>query len=399
MRSKVAVEEIRKDREALIVTEIPYQVNKATLIEKIAELVREKRVEGISDLRDESDRDGMRIVIEIKRDAVPEVVLNQLWRFTAMQSSFGANMIALSGGRPQMMTLKDMLTAFIEFREEVVTRRTKHLLTKARDGAHLQVGLAIAVANIDEVIRLIRTSPDTTAARAALMERAWPARDMAPLVALIADPRHVLAEDGTIRLSEAQARAILELRLARLTALGRDEIAEALEQARRRDRRISRHSRVARPRDGDHPRRTHRGEDRLRHAAPHDHSRQRRRYGGRGSHPARGHGRAGQPRRLYQARAAVDLSRAAARRQGPLRHADARGGFRRAAVRRHRPISRCCISRRWARSTRRRSGGCRWPRRSRAARRWSICCRWRPASASPRSCRCPRTRRAGKIST
>jgi DNA gyrase subunit A len=228
MRSKVAVEDIRKDREALIVTEIPYQVNKATLIEKIADLVREKRVEGISDLRDESDRDGMRIVIEIKRDAVPEVVLNQLWRFTAMQSSFGANMIALSGGRPQMLTLKDMLAAFIEFREEVVTRRTKHLLTKARDGAHLQVGLAIAVANIDEVIRLIRTSPDAAAARAALMDRAWPARDMAPLVALIADPRHVLSENGEIHLSEAQARAILELRLARLTALGRDEIAEAL---------------------------------------------------------------------------------------------------------------------------------------------------------------------------
>ncbi len=228
MRSKVEVEEIRKDREALIVTEIPYQVNKATLIEKIADLVREKRVEGISDLRDESDRDGMRIVIEIKRDAVADVVLNQLWRFTAMQSSFGANMIALSGGRPQMMTLKDMLSFFIEFREEVVTRRTKHLLTKARDGAHLQVGLAIAVANIDEVIRLIRTSPDAAAARVALMSRAWPARDMAPLVALIADPRHVLSEDGTIRLSEAQARAILELRLARLTALGRDEIAAAL---------------------------------------------------------------------------------------------------------------------------------------------------------------------------
>jgi DNA gyrase subunit A len=228
MRSKVAVEDIRKDREALIVTEIPYQVNKATLIEKIAELVREKRVEGISDLRDESDRDGMRIVIEIKRDAVPDVVLNQLWRFTAMQSSFGANMIALSGGRPQMLTLKDMLAAFIEFREEVVTRRTKHLLTKARDGAHLQVGLAIAVANIDEVIRLIRTSPDAAAARAALMDRAWPARDMAPLVALIADPRRVLSENGEIHLSEAQARAILELRLARLTALGRDEIADAL---------------------------------------------------------------------------------------------------------------------------------------------------------------------------
>ena len=228
MRAKVEIENIRKDREALIVTEIPYQVNKATLIEKIADLVREKRVEGISDLRDESDRDGMRIVIEIKRDAVADVVLNQLWRFTAMQSSFGANMIALTGGRPEMLNLKDFLVLFLEFREEVVTRRTKHLLTRARDGAHVQVGLAIAVANIDEVIRLIRTSPDAATARAALMGRAWPARDMAPLVALIADPRHTLDADGACRLSDAQARAILELRLARLTALGRDEIAEAL---------------------------------------------------------------------------------------------------------------------------------------------------------------------------
>jgi DNA gyrase subunit A len=228
MRAKVVVEELRKDREALIVNEIPYQVNKATLIERIAELVREKRVEGISDLRDESDRDGMRIVIEIKRDAVADVVLNQLWRFTALQSSFGANMIALNGGRPEMLTLTDMLRAFLDFREEVVTRRTKYLLTKARDNAHIQVGLAIAVANIDEVIRLIRTSPDSATARTALMERVWPARDMAPLIILIADPRHALDSDGAIRLSEAQARAILELRLARLTALGRDEIAEAL---------------------------------------------------------------------------------------------------------------------------------------------------------------------------
>jgi DNA gyrase subunit A len=228
MRAKVAVEELRKDREALIVSEIPYQVNKSALIEKIAELVREKRIEGIADLRDESDREGMRIVIELKRDAVADVVLNQLWRFTAMQSSFGANMIALNGGRPEMMTLNDMLRAFLDFREDVVTRRTKYLLAKARDSAHTQVGLAIAVANIDEVIRLIRTSPDTAAARQALMERSWPARDMAPLIALIADPRHALDADGSIRLSEAQARAILELRLARLTALGRDEIAEAL---------------------------------------------------------------------------------------------------------------------------------------------------------------------------
>ena len=228
VRAKAEVEQIRKDREALIITEIPYQINKSTLLEKIAELVREKRVEGIAELRDESDRDGMRIVIEIKRDAVADVVLNQLYRYTPLQSSFGCNMIALNGGRPQMLTLKDFLRAFVDFREEVVTRRTKFLLNKARDGAHVQVGLAIAVANIDEVIRLIRTSPDAAAARESLMGRDWPARDMGPLIALIADPRHALQEDGSYRLSEQQARAILDLRLQRLTALGRDEIAEAL---------------------------------------------------------------------------------------------------------------------------------------------------------------------------
>ncbi len=228
VRSKVHSETLRKEREAIIVTEIPYQVNKSTLVERIAELVREKRVEGISDLRDESNREGMRIVIELKRDAVADVVLNQLWRFTAMQSSFGCNMIALNGGRPQLMNLRDILVAFVDFREEVVTRRTKFRLTKARDAAHLQVGLAIAVANIDEVIRLIRTSPDAATAREALMGRSWPAKDMAPLILLIADPRHALDENGEYVLSETQARGILELRLARLTALGRDEIAEAL---------------------------------------------------------------------------------------------------------------------------------------------------------------------------
>ena len=227
-RAKTKIEQVRKDRDAIIVTEIPYQVNKSTLIERIAELVRDKKVEGISDLRDESDRDGMRIVIELKRDAVADVVLNQLFRFTAMQSSFGCNMIALNGGRPQMLNLRDFLVAFIDFREEVVTRRTKYLLNKARDTAHMQVGLAIAVANIDEVIRLIRTSPDAATAREALMAREWPARDMAPLILLIADPKHKLHEDGNYRLSEAQARAILDLRLQRLTALGRDEISEAL---------------------------------------------------------------------------------------------------------------------------------------------------------------------------
>ncbi|BDV34522.1 DNA gyrase subunit A [Methylocystis iwaonis] len=228
MRAKAEIETLRKEREAIIFTEIPYQVNKAALIERIAELVKEKKIEGISDLRDESDREGMRIVIELKREAVADVVLNQLWRHTALQSSFAVNMIALNGGRPELLTLHDVLRAFVDFRETVVTRRTKFRLNKARDNAHLQVGLAIAVANIDEVIRLIRTSPDAAAAREALMARDWPAKDMAPLVALIADPRHKLADDGTIRLSEAQARAILDLRLQRLTALGREEIAEAL---------------------------------------------------------------------------------------------------------------------------------------------------------------------------
>lgn len=230
MRGRVSIETIRKDREAIIVTEIPYQVNKAAMVEKIADLVREKRVEGIADLRDESDREGMRVVVELKRDVVADVVLNQLYRFSPLQTTFGANMVALNGGKPELMNLKDMLAAFIAFREEVIGRRTKYLLGKARDRAHVLVGLAIAVANIDEVIRLIRNAPDPATARAQLMERHWPARDMAPLLALIDDPRHTLAGDGTYQLSEEQARAILDLRLQRLTALGRDEIAEELEK-------------------------------------------------------------------------------------------------------------------------------------------------------------------------
>jgi len=230
MRAKSTIEELRKEREALIFTEIPYQVNKATLVEKIAELVREKKIEGIADLRDESDRDGMRIVVELKRDAVADVVLNQLYRYTPLQTSFGANMVALNGGRPELLNLKDLIRAFVDFREEVVSRRTKHLLGKARERAHVLCGLATAVANIDEVIRLIRTAPDPNAAREALMARDWPAEDIAPLIALVDDPRHRVAEDGTYRLSEAQARAILDLRLQRLTALGRDEIAEELQK-------------------------------------------------------------------------------------------------------------------------------------------------------------------------
>ena len=224
MRARCAVEEIRKDRDAIIVTEVPYQVNKAVLMERIAELVRDKRIEGISDIRDESDRSGMRMVIELKRDASSEVVLNQLYRFSNLQQSFGVNMLALNDGRPVQMNLKELIASFVGFREEVVTRRTKYELGKARDRGHVLVGLAVAVANIDEVIRLIRAAPDAGAAREQLMARDWPADDVAPLVKLIADPRHKVEEAGTIRLSEEQARAILELRLQRLTALGRDEI-------------------------------------------------------------------------------------------------------------------------------------------------------------------------------
>ena len=224
MRARCTIEEVRKDRDAIIVTEIPYMVNKAVLQERIAELVRDKRVEGISDIRDESDRSGMRVVIELKRDASGEVVLNQLYRFSQLQQSFGVNMLALNDGRPQQMTLKDFIGAFLAFREEVITRRTKFELTKARDRGHVLVGLAVAVANIDEVIRLIRAAPDAATAREQLMARAWPAKDVGPLVALIADPRHKLADDGTIHLTEEQAKAILDLRLQRLTALGVDEI-------------------------------------------------------------------------------------------------------------------------------------------------------------------------------
>src|SRR5437016_3953146 len=228
--SDLLIDTIRKDREAIIISEIPYQVNKATMVERIAELVREKKIEGISDLRDESDRDGFRVVVELKRDTVPEVVLNQLYRFTPLQTNFGANMVALDAGRPQLMNLKDLLTLFIAFREQVVTRRTKFLLNKARDRAHILVGLAIAVANIDEIIRVIRTSPDPNTARDTLMSRDWPARDVEAMITLIDDPRHRMTPEGPARARLEQAKAILELRLARLTALGREEISEELDK-------------------------------------------------------------------------------------------------------------------------------------------------------------------------
>ncbi len=228
LRARAEIEEIRRDRQAIIVTELPYQVNKATLLERIAELVRAKQVEGISDLRDESDRSGMRMVVELKREATPEVVLNQLFRFTQLQISFGVNMLALDGGRPRLMGLRDALLTFIAFREEVILRRSRHDLTKARDRAHLLVGLAIAVANIDEVIALIRASPDAATARAALMDRDWPAADIGALLALIDEPGNVITEAGTVRLTEEQARGILELRLARLTGLEREKIQQEM---------------------------------------------------------------------------------------------------------------------------------------------------------------------------
>jgi DNA gyrase subunit A len=230
MRGKVRIDTIRKDREAIIISEIPYQVNKATMVERISELHREKKIEGIAELRDESDREGYRVVIELKRDAMADVVLNQLYRFTPLQTNFAANMLALDSGRPQTMNLKDMLTLFIAFREQVVTRRTKFQLNKARDRAHVLVGLAIAVANIDEMIRVIRTSPDPNTARETLMSRDWPGQDVSAMITLIDDPRHRLAADGTARLSMEQAKAILDLRLQRLTALGREEISEELDK-------------------------------------------------------------------------------------------------------------------------------------------------------------------------
>ncbi len=236
VRARAEIEEIRGSRQAIIVTELPYQVNKAALLERIGELNRAKQVEGISELRDESDRSGMRVVIELKRDATPEVVLNQLFRFTNMQVGFGVNMLALDGGRPRLMGLKDALMCFIAFREDVILRRARHDLGKARDRAHLLVGYSIAVANIDEVIRLIRASADPRSARAALMGRDWPAADIGALLALIDEPGNVIAPDNTVRLTEAQAEGILDLRLQRLTGLERDKIEGELAEVAARIR-------------------------------------------------------------------------------------------------------------------------------------------------------------------
>ena len=230
VRAKTRVEEIRKDRFAIIIDEIPYQVNKATMIEKIAEQVRDKKIDGISHVQDESDRNGVRVVIELKRDATAEVVLNQLFRFTTMQTYFGCNMLALNGGRPETLTLRRFLTSFIDFREDVVARRTAYLLRKARERSHILCGLAVAVTNIDEVVATIRSSTDAAEAREKLMARRWPAAEILPYIKLIDDPTHTANEDGTYNLSEIQARAILELRLQRLTQIGVKEVTDELEE-------------------------------------------------------------------------------------------------------------------------------------------------------------------------
>lgn len=230
IRAKTRVEEIRKDRYAIVIDEIPYQVNKASMIEKIAEQVREKKIEGISHVQDESDRNGVRVVVELKRDATAEVVLNQLYRFTPMQTSFGCNMLALNGGRPEQLTLRTFLTNFIDFREEVVARRTAYELRKARERSHVLCGLAVAVSNVDEVVATIRGSADAADAREKLMTRRWPAHDIAEYIQLIDDPTHTMNEDGTYNLSETQARAILELRLQRLTQIGVKEVTDELQE-------------------------------------------------------------------------------------------------------------------------------------------------------------------------
>ena len=230
IRSKTKIEEIRKDRWAIVVSEIPYQVNKSNLIEKIAEVGKERKIEGIAHVQDESDRLGVRVVIELKRDATPEVVLNQLYKFTQLQTSFGCNMLALNGGRPEQLTLKEFLTAFITFREEVVARRTAYELRKARERSHILCGLAVAVSNVDEIVETIRASSDPSEARAKLTNRRWPANDIKEYILLIDDPSHKINEDGSYVLSDTQARAILELRLQRLTALGVKEVSEELKE-------------------------------------------------------------------------------------------------------------------------------------------------------------------------
>ena len=230
MRGKTSIENVRKDREAIIISEVPYQVNKARMIEQIAEAVKNKNIEGISDLRDESDRVGVRVVVELKRDATPEVVLNQIYKHSPLQTYFGVNMLALNGGRPEQLSTRQILESFLTFREEVITRRTIFDLEKARDRANTLVGLALAVSNIDEVIKLIKSSKDSDEAKKLLLDKDWKASDISDLIDLIGDPNDKADENGMYKLSNNQAKAILELRLQRLTGLERDKIVEELKE-------------------------------------------------------------------------------------------------------------------------------------------------------------------------
>lgn len=397
IRAKAEIEEIRKDRKAIIVTEIPYQVNKATLQERIADLVRTKQVEGISDIRDESDRSGMRIVVEIKREATPEVVLNQLYRFTQLQTSFGVNMLALDAGRPRLMGLKDVLEAFIRFREDVILRRARFDLNKARDRAHLLVGLVIAVANIDAVIALIRAAPDTTSARAALMARGWDAADVAPLLELIHDDGNVIVE-GKVHLTEAQARGILELRLQRLTGLERDKIQQELSEvavkindlleiiaSRPRRLEVMRNELVAIRAEIATPRAT----DIADYA---------------GDQTDESLIEPGQmvvtiTREGFIKRTPLDVFRAQ-NRGGRGRTAAGRRGMTSSSARSmHIRTSGCCSSPRAERRIGKRSGACPKPAPPPRAARWSTCCPTLAATRSPRSYPCRRMRNCGKTCT
>ena len=394
-----AIEESRGGRESIIISEIPYQENKARLHERIAEVVRDKKVEGIAEVRDESDRDGVRLVVELKRDAMADVVLNQLYRYTPLQTNFGVNALALDGGRPRLMSLKELLEAFIRFRAEVLTRRTKYELRHARDRAHVLVGLAIAVANIDEVIEMIRRAPDpVVGARAPDGARlAGRRRGAADRPDRRARPRGL----GRGQLQAVRGAGPRHPRIAPAAPdrPGARQDRRGAGRGRPADRGLSRAARRSRQAVCADAQGAARDQGAVRHAAAHRDPRQRVRAGHRGPDPARGHGRHGDARRLRQARAGLGLSRPAPRRQGPLRHGHARGRFRRAACSSPTPIRRCCSSPAAASSTSSRSGACRWARRRRAARPSSTCCRSARARRSARSCRCPRTRRAGRRST
>ena len=323
IRSRTHVEEVRKDRPAIIITEVPFQVNKARMQERMGELVREKRVEGIAEIRDESDRDGTRVVIELKRDADPDIVLNQLFRHTPLQISFGVNLVALRAGRPEQLNVRDVFEAFLEFREEVILRRTAFDLNKARERAHILVGLAVAVANIDDVIALIRGAPDPATAKAELCARDWPRGDIAALLAL-AEEAEEGAGEGRGRLSSFRASGPSDLGFAPASTHPARTLKDhrGAEGAGREDRSPASHPPLARAPARSPQRRTDHGQREIRDAKTHDHRGSRLRHRCRGPDPERGHGRHRHQARLHKAHAAIHLSRTAARWQRPQGHGD-----------------------------------------------------------------------------